>query len=117
MAKIRLQYDEFKQVCCDYGIAKLMILIGPFYPMMKNDYYISLIVLMTQIAVTILFFIFIPFNVAILISAFTIFVINLLFALNYNDIVIEYYLKKGYVPCDYESSNTLLKKGIYFKLR
>ena len=45
------------------------------------------------------------------------FLINLLFAANYNMIVIEDLLKKGYVPLDYTSSNILIKKGIYFKLQ
>ena len=45
------------------------------------------------------------------------FVINLLFAANYNMIVIVELLKDGYVPLDYNSSDILIKKGIYFKLQ
>ena len=41
----------------------------------------------------------------------------MLFAANYNMIVIEELLKKGYVPLDYHSSDLLIKKGIYFKLQ
>ena len=44
-------------------------------------------------------------------------VINLLFASNYNMMVIERLLKEGYYPMDYSSSDKLIKKGIYFKLQ
>ena len=44
-------------------------------------------------------------------------VINILFAANYNMIIVEDLLKKGYVPLDYNSSNLLIQKGIYFKLQ
>ena len=44
-------------------------------------------------------------------------IINILFALNYNMIVIERLLKEGYYPMDYQSSDKLIKKGIYFKLQ
>ena len=42
---------------------------------------------------------------------------NILFAFNYNMIVIEKLLKEGYYPLDYNSSDKLIKKGIYFKLQ
>ena len=44
-------------------------------------------------------------------------IINLLFASNYNILVIERLLKEGYYPMDYDSSDKLIKKGIYFKLQ
>ena len=44
-------------------------------------------------------------------------VLNLLFACNYNMLTIERLLKEGYYPMDYNSSDKLIKKGIYFKLQ
>ena len=60
---------------------------------------------------------FIPFKIGILICILMLLLINTLFAVNYNMIIIEDLLKKGYVPLDYNSSNILIKKGIYFKLQ
>ena len=118
MQKVYLKYDEYhKPVECDFGVAYKMIYLGPFYPIMKNDYKTALIVLLTQISVAVLIFLFIRFDIAIFICIIMFFIINLLFAFNYNMIVIEYFLKRGYVPIDYQSSDLLLKKGIYFKLQ
>ena len=53
----------------------------------------------------------------LLLCIIMIFIINLLFAYNYNLLVIERLLKEGYYPMDYNSSDKLIKKGIYFKLQ
>ena len=72
---------------------------------------------MTEVSVSVLIMLFIPFKIGISICIAMIFIIYTLFAFNYNMIVIESYLKKGYVPLDYNSSDLLIKKGIYFKLQ
>ena len=72
---------------------------------------------MTEVAVSTLIMCFIPFIIGIIICIAMLFVINLLFAANYNMIVIEELLKDGYVPLDNNSSDILIKKGIYFKLQ
>ena len=72
---------------------------------------------MTQLAVSTLVMCFIPFYIGIIICLLMLILINILFAANYNMIVIEDLLKKGYVPLDHNSSDLLIKKGIYFKLK
>ena len=94
-----------------------MVYLGFLYPIKKKNYKMFYIMLMTEVAVSTLIMCFIPFIIGIIICIAMLFVINLLFAANYNMIVIEELLKDGYVPLDYNSSDILIKKGIYFKLQ
>lgn len=118
MQKIYLKYDEYKPpVECDYGFIPQMIYLGFLYPIKKRNYKMFYIILMTQVAVSVLIMMFIPFLYGLISTLFMILIINLLFAANYNMIIIEELLKMGYVPLDYNSSEILIKKGIYFKLQ
>lgn len=118
MQKIYLKYDEYTPpVECDYGFIKEMIYLGFLYPIKKKNYKMSYIMLMTEVAVSTLIMCTIPFKLGIIICLVMLFIINTLFAANYNMIVIEKLLKSGYVPLDYTSSEILIKKGIYFKLQ
>ncbi len=118
MQKIYLKYDEYTPpVECDIGFVKEIIYLGFLYPVKKGNYKMFYIILLTEVAVSTLILCFIPFYIGIVICLLMLFLINILFAANYNMMVIEELLKKGYVPLDYNSSNTLLKKGIYFKLQ
>ncbi len=118
MQKIYLKYDEYTPpVECDYGFIKEMIYLGFLYPIKKRNYRMFYIMLMTEVAVSTLIMCFIPFKIGIIFVLLMLFTINTLFAANYNMIVIEELLKKGYVPLDYNSSALLIKKGIYFKLQ
>lgn len=118
MQKIYLKYDEYTPpVECDIGFIKEMIYLGFLYPLKKKNYEMYYIMLITEVAVSALIMAFIPFKLAILITIAMLLLINTLFAGNYNMIVIERLLKKGYVPLDYNSSTILIKKGIYFKLQ
>lgn len=118
MQKIYLKYDEYTPpVECDYGFIFKMMYLGFLYPLTKRNYQMFYIMLMTEVSVSVLIMLFIPFKIGISICIAMIFIINTLFAFNYNMIVIESYLKKGYVPLDYNSSDLLIKKGIYFKLQ
>lgn len=76
----------------------------------EKNYKMFYIMLMTEVAVSTLIMCFIPFIIGIIICIAMLFVINLLFAANYNMIVIEELLKDGYVPLDYNSSDILIKK-------
>ena len=118
MQKIYLKYDEYTMpVECDYGFVKEMVYLGFLYPLKKQNYKMFYIILMTEVAVSTLIMCFIPFYIGIIICLIMLLLINILFAANYNMIVIEELLKRGYVPLDYNSSNLLIKKGIYFKFR
>ena len=118
MEKVYLKYDDVRPyVECDYGTVWEMLYLGPIYPYKKKDKKFCIIMTLVQIAVCMIMLIIIPFPLSIFICLLMIFLINLLFALNYNMIVIEYLLKEGYVPMDYQSSDKLIKKGIYFKLQ
>ena len=121
MEKIYLRYDnkdiEKPYVECDYGTAWKMIYLGPFYPLKKRDTKLFSIIILLQLAIITLMMIMVPFPVNIWLCVFLIVLINVLFAFNYNMIVIETLLKSGYVPMDYQSSDKLIKKGIYFKLQ
>ncbi len=118
MQKIYLKYDEYTPpVECDYGFIKEMIYLGFIYPIKKKNYKMFYIMLMTEVAVSTLIMCTIPFKLGIIICLVMLFIINTLFAANYNMIVIEKLLKSGYVPLDYTSSEILIKKGIYFKLQ
>ena len=118
MQKIYLKYDEYTTpVECDFGFIKEMIYLGFLYPLKKKNYKMYYIILLTEVSVSALIMAFIPFKIGIITTIAMLFLINTLFAANYNMIVIEDLLKKGYVPLDYNSSNILIKKGIYFKLQ
>ena len=118
MQKIYLKYDEYTPpVECDYGLIKEMIYLGFLYPIKKTNYKMFYIMLITEVAVSTLIMCTIPFKLGIIICLVMLFIINTLFAANYNMIVIEKLLKSGYVPLDYTSSDILIKKGIYFKLQ
>ena len=118
MQKIYLKYDEYTPpVECDYGFIKEMIYLGFLYPIKKKNYKMFYIMIMTEVAVSTLIMCTIPFKLGIIICLVMLFIINTLFAANYNMIVIEKLLKSGYVPLDYTSSDILIKKGIYFKLQ
>ena len=120
MEKIYLKYDDNRPfVQCDYGFVKDILFLGFLYPYKKGDLKNFLIMLLLQLAVCILFIILfnIPILVKLLLCVIMILIINVLFACNYNMLVIERLLKEGYYPLDYESSDKLIKKGIYFKLQ
>ena len=104
MQKIYLKYDEYTPpVECDYGFIPEMIYLGFLYPIKKKNYKMFYIMLMTEVAVSTLIMCFIPFIIGIIICIAMLFVINLLFAANYNMIVIEELLKDGYVPLNSSS--------------
>ena len=118
MQKIYLIYDEYNPpVECDYGFIKEMIYLGFLYPLKKRNYKMFYIMLLTEVAVSSLIMAFIPFKVAIITCILMLLLTNILFAGNYNMIVIEELLKEGYIPMDHNSSEQLIKKGIYFKLQ
>lgn len=118
MQKIYLIYDEYNPpVECDYGFIKEMIYLGFLYPLKKRNYKMFYIMLLTEVAVSSLIMAFIPFKVAIITCILMLLLTNILFAGNYNMIVIEELLKEGYILMDHNSSELLIKKGIYFKLQ
>lgn len=118
MQKVYLKYDDYNPpVECDYGFITKMIYLGFLYPITKQNYKMFYIMMITETAVSSLIMAFIPFKIGIIVTIIMLFVINTLFAANYNMIIIEELLKKGYTPLDYNSSNLLIKKGIYFKLQ
>lgn len=120
MDKVYLKYDDVKPcVECDYGFAKEILFLGFLYPYKKGDLRFFGIMFMLQLAVCTLICILVPVPVfyRLLLCLIMIGVINFLFAANYNLLVIERLLKEGYYPMDYNSSDKLIKKGIYFKLQ
>lgn len=118
MEKVYLKYDNVRPcVECDYGFVKEIIYLGFMYPYKKRDYKFFGIILALHISVLTLIFILVPFPYSLGLYFIMFFVINFLFAVNYNMMVIESLLKEGYYPMDYESSDKLIKKGIYFKLQ
>lgn len=119
MKKIYLKYDDNNPIAeCDYGFIKEMIFFGFIYPIMKKNYKMFTIMFLTELSVATLIMLFIlPQTLALMLTIIFIFLINTLFAANYNMIVVEELLKRGYVPIDNESSEILIKKGIYFKLQ
>lgn len=120
MEKVYLKYDDVRPcVECDYGFAKEILLMGFLYPFKKGDLKFFTIMLSLQLATCILLIILVPIPVIYLLvlCIVMISIINLLFACNYNLLVIERLLKEGYYPMDYNSSDKLIKKGIYFKLQ
>ncbi len=120
MKKIYLKYDDVRPcIECDYGFVKEIIYMGFIYPFKKGDMKFFSIMFGLQLAVCTLLIILLPISPLILVvlCCLFVFLINFLFACNYNLLVIERLLKEGYYPMDYESSNKLIKKGIYFKLQ
>ena len=115
MDKIYLKYDDVKPcVECDFGFVSSMVLIGCMYPYKKGDFKYFVIMLALQLSICTLVFILMPVDIIykFIFCIIMIFVINLLFAFNYNMMVIERLLKEGYYPMDYDSSDKLIKKGI-----
>lgn len=120
MEKIYLRYDDVRPcVECDFGFALPILWLGFLYPYKKGDMSFFSIMISLQLAVCCLLIILFPTTILIkLISCIVMIAfINLLFACNYNMLVIEKLLKEGYYPMDYQSSDKLIKKGIYFKLQ
>lgn len=120
MDKIYLKYDDVRPcVECDYGFAKDILWKGFMYPFQKGDIKFFFIMISLQLAISILLIILVPIGMLykLLLCLIMIFIINFLFACNYNMLVIERLLKEGYYPMDYASSDKLIKKGIYFKLQ
>ena len=96
-----------------------ILFLGFLYPYKKGDLRHFFIIMALQLAVCVLIIVLFKFSIILklLLCVIMIAVINLLFASNYNMLVIERLLKEGYYPVDYESSDKLIKKGIYFKLQ
>ncbi len=120
MEKIYLKYDDVRPyVECDYGFVKEIVYLGFMYPFKKGDIQYFFVMFALQLAVCVLLIILLPIPVLfkLLLCIIMIMVINFMFACNYNRLVIERLLKEGYYPMDYESSDKLIKKGIYFKLQ
>ena len=120
MEKVYLKYDDVRpSVECDYGFVPEIIWQGFFYPLKKGDMRFFFIMIILQFAVSVMLIILLPVQIMIklILCIVMIFIINILFALNYNILVIEKLLKEGYYPIDYQSSEKLIKKGIYFKLQ
>ena len=120
MEKVYLMFDETKPyVECEYGFAKKILYMGFLYPYFRGDLKYFGIMLALQFSACALLLILFPISIIIKIflCLIMVFIINFLFACNYNLLVIERLLKEGYYPMDYNSSNKLIKKGIYFKLQ
>ena len=120
MEKVYLKYDDVRPcVECDYGFVPSIIWLGFMYPYKKGDMRLFFIMFLLQLSVCVLLIILlsIPVIFKLLLCVVIIFIINCLFACNYNLLVIEKLLKEGYYPMDYASSDKLIKKGIYFKLQ
>ena len=120
MEKVYLKYDDIRPcVECDYGFAKDILLLGFLYPYKKGDLRHFFIIFFLELSISILLIILIPVAIIykLLLCIIMILITNFLFACNYNMLVIERLLKEGYYPMDYQSSDKLIKKGIYFKLQ
>ena len=120
MEKVYLKYDDVRPcVECDYGFAKELLFLGFLYPYKKGVLRHCFIFLALQLSICVLLCILVPITILpkLLLCIVMIFIINFLFASNYNLLVIERLLKEGYYPMDYDSSDKLIKKGIYFKLQ
>lgn len=120
MEKVYLKYDDIRPyVECDYGFVSKILYMGFLYPYFKGDLSFFGIILALQVSVCLLLCIIfsMPVLVKLLLCLIMIIIINILFACNYNLLVIEKLLKEGYYPVDYNSSQKLIKKGIYFKLQ
>ena len=120
MEKVYLKYDDNRPyVECDYGFVKEMLYMGFLYPYFKGDLKFFSIIFLLQFSVCTVFLILLPISIIfkLLLCIIIILIINFLFACNYNLMVIERLLKEGYYPMDYNSSDKLIKRGIYFKLQ
>ena len=120
MDKVYLKYDDVRPcVECDYGFVGKIIYMGFLYPFFKGD--LSFFGVMLSLDISVCLLLCILFSMPVLVKLFLciimIAIINILFAFNYNLLVIEKLLKEGYYPLDYDSSQKLIKKGIYFKLQ
>ena len=121
MEKVYLKYyndQEYKDpVICDFGPAWKILWQGGFYPFQKNDIDRALIIVLLHVCVITLSIMVAPLKIAIIIGFLFVLFINFLFATNYNMIVIEALIREGYLPMNSDSSEKLIKKGIYFKLQ
>ena len=120
MEKVYLKYDDVRpRVESDFGFVKEMLYLGFMYPYKKGDLKYFFVMLSLQVSVFVLLIILfkMPIIFKIILCLIMNIVINFLFAVNYNLLVIERLLKEGYYPMDYDSSDKLIKKGIYFKLQ
>jgi hypothetical protein len=120
LEKVYLKYDDVRPcVECDFGFVPSIMWLGFLYPLKKGDMRFFLIISLLQFAVSVLLIILVPSGILVklLLCIIMILIINVLFAFNYNLLVIERLLKEGYYPMDYQSSDKLIKKGIYFKLQ
>lgn len=118
MKKVYLRKnDDYKNlVDCNFGMEKEILYKGSIYAFQKKNYSLFYAILFLKIAVSILFFLFLPFIIALIVDLIILVLINILFSYNYNTIVIEKYLKDGYIPIGTESCDLLLKKGLYFRI-
>ena len=120
MEKVYLKYDDIRPcVECDYGFVPSMLWMGFLYPLKKGDMRFFIIISCLQFAVCVLLIILVQTEaiIRLILCLIMILIINILFDVNYNLLVIERLLKEGYYPMDYNSSEKLIKKGIYFKLQ
>lgn len=120
MEKVYLKYDDVRPcVECDFGFQREILYLGFMYPYKKGDLRHFFIIMALQLAVCVLIIVLFKFSIILklFLCVIMIAITNLLFASNYNMLVIERLLKEGYYPVDYESSDKLIKKGIYFKLQ
>ena len=120
MEKIYLKYDDIRPyVECDYGFAKELLYLGCIYPYKKGDLKNFFVILGLQVGICILLIILFKFSILLklVLCLIMIFLVNLLFATNYNMLVIERLIKEGYYPVDSKTSDMLLEKGICFKLQ
>lgn len=120
LEKVYLKYDDVRPcVECDFGFVPSIMWLGFLYPLKKGDMRFFLIISLLQFAVSVLLIILVPSGIflKLLLCIIMVLIINVLFAFNYNLLVIERLLKEGYYPMDYQSSDKLIKKGIYFKLQ
>ena len=116
--KIYLHYQNDYNVVveCKTGFIKELLYMGSIYAYRDKQYRLFYTILILKVSILMLFFVFLPFVIFIISFINISFLINFLFSYNYNDIIIDYYIKKGYKPLTKESSDYLVNKGIYFKL-
>ena len=120
MEKVYLKYDDVRPcVECDYGFVKDILYLGFLYPFKKGDLKHFFVMMSLQISVCILIVILLKIAIIykLILCCVMILIVNLLFAHNYNMLVIERLVKEGYYPVDHSSSDKLIKKGICFKLQ
>ena len=111
MDKVYLKYDDIRPcVECDFGFVPSIIWLGFLYPFKKGDLKFFAIMISLQLSACILLIILFPLMIPIkiVLCLLMILIINILFACNYNLLVIEKLLKEGYYPMDYQSSEKLI---------